>query len=166
MNWKSTAILTGVTALAGWLGVWTTDVPSDSRRVEPRDMPRTAAPDIEDVAARLRARTSERRPFEPPVRNAFTFGGRPGGRPVAAPAAGGPPEEVPPAPDPFRLTAIATDTIDGTVRWTAVVGVSAGVMLVNVGDTIGGYRVESIDEAGVVLEALEGGDRRRLSLRP
>ena len=177
MNWKSTALVSGVTLLAGWLAAERPTPPTASiAPVSTSQSPQTAAAtfDIERQAMRLQTRTRQEAEFSEPDRNLFQFRRQASARPSApgpGPPAAPPPVEIalPPPPPPPRvgLSGIATDLVgERTVR-TAVLSTESGVLLVREGDDVlGQYRVVTIGEDGVELTRLSDQTPLRLSLKP
>lgn len=182
VNWKAAAtVVTGATALAGWL---TSPSPSQAPvrpraataqvRVTPaRDASASHAATIEEQSLRLAARLRPTGAFAQPRRDPFHFGasnlvpartaaaGRAGLSAVTAPAA---PDEAPPFP--YRLSGVATDTVDGRPVHTVVLsGGATGLVLAVTGDMVGEiYRVDRIDEAEVELTDSRDGRTIRLTL--
>ena len=65
----------------------------------------------------------------------------------------------------MSLSGVATDMVDGSPRRAAVLSVPAGVMIVREGESVGGlYKVVSIGEESVELEAVADGSHRTLRL--
>ena len=63
------------------------------------------------------------------------------------------------------LSGIATDTVDGMTQRTAIVSSLGGVLLVREGDVIeGGYRVLTIGDDAMTIEATSDGTRTTLKL--
>lgn len=167
MNWKSTAIVTGVTALVGWLASPSPQSPARGG-VAPQAQPAstTRSSDIEQQASRLRARLREESSFRQPSRDPFRFVAR------ASPAqprsqAPAPVEPLTIAPAPqvplVTLSGIASDVVDGNTQRTAILRAPDGVVLVREGDTVAGlYTVGKIDEETVDL--LRDGQLLRLRL--
>lgn len=174
MTWKSTALLTGVTALATWLAAPATP-PATSRRVGvPAQAPVSSTIEVE--AARLSARTPSaalptvprRNPFEFEPRAAGPAGAASGATPVASPVATLPPEVVALEAWPVvRLTGLASDVVAGVPQRIAIFSSRDGVLLVREGETVlDRYRVTRIDDDGVEIARLEDGLSRRISLAP
>jgi hypothetical protein len=125
-----------------------------------------AAADIQQLADRLHVRVRSEGTYREPRRDPFNFYSRP--QRVAAPAFV-PPPVVSAAPVPVlpsvTLSGIASDTVDGTVRRSAVLSIPAGVLIVREGESVGGlYTVVSIAEESIELEATSDGSRRSLRL--
>src|SRR5690606_20496858 len=101
--------------------------------------------------ARLGSRVRPTVEYRPPSRNPFRFGGRPAPvrdtQPAPAPVEAFeqdlPP--LPPAPPPVRLTGIATDTVNGERRRTAILLTADGIVSAGEGDMAGAYRIVRID---------------------
>jgi hypothetical protein len=181
MTWKSYAVMSGATVLAGWLA---SSPPANA----PENAVTTASPqaasrdggvtDIAREAERLQVRLRREVVYGEPQRNPFRFGSaRPsraggGDLPVRAEVV----EEAPvaevrdaPAPQPPQVTlsGIAEDQ-DGerTVR-TAILSSPSGVLLVHEGDVVlGRYRVGGIESGAVSLVNLADGTTLRVALRP
>ena len=174
MTWKSYAVVSGATVLAGWLA---SSPPGDDARNNPGAQPEraaavsAAATDIAEETARLEARLRHEATYREPQRNPFQFGA---GRPDANSAA-----EVAPAPEervedaaplplpapPIALSGIAEDHVDGRLQRTAVLSSPNGVLLVREGQQVlGRYRVERIERAAVELTDASNGSTLRLSL--
>src|SRR3954469_10605100 len=112
MNWKSTAIVSGATLLATWLG-WTSTPPrtvgADASLRPARDLRSVGGSDIQNQAAKLEHRVRAQVEYQDPTRNPFVFGSR---RPAAhsstaasapiAPVAVAP--AIPAGPAPLALT--------------------------------------------------------------
>jgi hypothetical protein len=125
-----------------------------------------AAADIQELAARLHVRVPSAGTYREPRRDPFNFETRP--QRIAAPAFV-PPPMVAAAPVPVlpsvTLSGIASDTVDGAVRRSAVLSTPAGVLIVREGESVGGlYTVVSIAEESIELEATADGSRRSLRL--
>ena len=182
VNRKAAAtVVTGATALAGWL---TSPSPSPTPvrpraaaaqvRVPPsQDASPAHAATIEEQSKRLAARLRPTGSFAQPERDPFHFGVRnlvparasaPGGvRDVAAAVAG--PAAVEPPPFPYRLSGMASDMVDGQPVRTAVLsGGTSGLVLAVAGDIVGDvYRVDRVDEAAVELTDSRDGRVVRLT---
>ena len=169
LNWKAAAtVVTGATALAGWLA--TPSAPA-------REVTRSSASarrelvttSLQAEASKLAARLRPASAYAEPHRNPFRFppaapARRAAAAVVSAPAAVAVP---PPAPVfPFRLTGMATDGSTGTIVRTAVLsGGASGLVLAKVGDVVGGvYRVERIDEDALDLVDVRDNRTIRLTL--
>lgn len=176
MNWKSTAVVSGATLLAGWLASAPPAPTAPSAVPSTSQSPQTAAAasDIEQQAARLQSRPrQDAARYGAPERNLFRFGPKEPARaaapePKVSAAAPAPVEIVPQAPPPPRvsLSGVASDP-DGqrTVR-TAILSSPAGVLLVHEGDEVlGQYRVGAIGDDSVDLTRLADGTTLRLALR-
>jgi hypothetical protein len=165
MSWKSYAVVSGATVLAGWLA---STPPSNTpaatapaaRRPAARDVP---ASDIEREAERLQVRVQREVEYTQPQRNPFRFGAarpnvdRGGDLPVPAPAP--PPVAVPVVspPPPVTLSGIAEDQNGPQVERTAIFSSPAGVLLVREGDLVlGDYRVGRIESEAVELVNSDG----------
>lgn len=169
-NWKAAAtVVTGATALAGWLA--SPPEPATTR------VARSAAPapsavstSIEEQATRLGDRLRSTAGFAPPQRNPFRFEPvAPPPRPqaaTAAPAAAEAAQPVVPEPFPFRLSGTARDDGPEATVWTAILaGGTSGLVLARVGDTVGGvYRVEAVTDTTADLVNLRDNQSTRLTL--
>ncbi len=176
MTWKSTALVSGVTLLAGWLAAerpktTTTSVAPAATTLSPQTAAATS--DIVRQAARLQTRTRQEPEFHEPERNLFRFRATAPARSTAiAPAPSAEPLPVAvaiPAPvlPRISLSGIATDP-DGerTVR-TAVLSTPQGVLLVHEGDDVlGQYRVVTIGDDAVELLRRSDNTPLRLILKP
>jgi hypothetical protein len=165
MSWKSYAVVSGATVLAGWLA---STPPSNTpaatapaaRRPAARDVP---ASDIEREAERLQVRVRREVEYTQPQRNPFRFGAaRPNvdrGGDLPAPAPAPPPVAVPVVapPPPVTLSGIAEDQKGQQVERTAIFSSPAGVLLVREGDLVlGDYRVGRIESEAVELVKSDG----------
>jgi hypothetical protein len=66
---------------------------------------------------------------------------------------------------PVSLSGIASDTADGSPKRSAILSVPAGVLIVREGDSVAGlYKVLSVGEDSVELEAIADGSHRTLRL--
>jgi hypothetical protein len=168
VNWKAAAtVVTGATALAGWLTTPSSPqapvrpraMAAQTRPLASRDVAHAAA--IEEQSLRLAARLRPGGSYAQPQRDPFHFGARNPApsratasrraRVVAeAPASVA---AVEPPPFPYRLSGLASDTVDGRPTRTAVLsGGDTGLVLAASGDVVGGvYRVDRIDETAVEL---------------
>jgi hypothetical protein len=174
VTWKTYVIVSAVpTLVATYLvanppAITPPRAPAAGQRATPAEL--APAIDIAEQAARLQARVREEIEYQEPSRNPFRYAAR---RP--APRASVPdeavvaePEITPPVPEPpsIRVTGIATRTVDGASRRTAVLITAAGPLEVNEGDPVGAeYRVVRIEADAVELAAADG-TRRRINLRP
>jgi hypothetical protein len=175
MNWKSTAVVSGATLLAGWLASAPPGPIVSVAPPPPSRSPQTAAAasDIEQQAARLSTRLRRDSPYAEPERNLFRFGPKAAVK-SAAPgpqsSAASPPVQIlpqAPPPPPVSLSGVASDP-DGqrTVR-TAILSSPSGVLLVHEGDDVlGQYRVGAIGEDAVELTRLSDGTSFRITLKP
>jgi hypothetical protein len=182
MTWKSYAVMSGATVLAGWLA---SSPPANA----PETAGTTASPqpasrrgegvaDIAREAERLQVRLRREVAYGEPQRNPFRFGSaRPpraragGDLPVSADVAETAPvadvPDAPPPPPQLTLSGIAEDQDgDRTVR-TAILSSPSGVLLVHEGDLVlGRYRVAGIESGAVSLVSLTDGTTLRVALRP
>jgi hypothetical protein len=175
VSWKSYAVVSGATVLAGWLASTPPSNAPESavsaRRsaAAPSDVP---ASDIEREAERLQVRVRREVEYAEPRRNPFRFGaGRAdadrGGDIPAPPLPPPPPPTMalPVAlPPPVSLSGIAEDQDGQRVERTAILSSPAGVLLVQEGDPVmGDYRVSRIEAEAVELVKTDG-STLRLSL--
>jgi hypothetical protein len=167
MSWKSYAVVSGATVLAGWLA---SAPPSNApaatapaaRQPAARGVP---ASDIEREAERLQVRVQREVEYTQPQRNPFRFGvarpnvDRGGDLPAPTPAPVPPPVAVPVVapPPPVKLSGIAEDQQGQQVERTAIFSSPAGVLLVREGDLVlGDYRVGRIESEAVELVKSDG----------
>jgi hypothetical protein len=180
VSWKSYAVVSGATVLAGWLA--SSAPPSNApesavsaRRpsAAPRDVP---ASDIQREAERLQVRVRREVEYAEPQRNAFRFGaGRADaerGGDIPAAASQPPPLRptvVPPIapPPPVSLSGIAEDQDGQRVERTAILSSPSGVLLVHEGDPVlGDYRVSRIEAEAVELVKTDGSILRLTLSKP
>lgn len=173
MTWKSYAVVSGATVLAGWLA---SSPPSNapvtaasSQRAAPDA--RAAESDIEEQASRLQERVRDETTYRDPARNLFRFGARQAARPEPAGDVAPEPlvEIAPPAPQPpaVSLSGIAEDRVGERLERTAILSTPSDVLLVREGDAVmGQYRVTKIEAGAVELLKLADGTMLRLALRP
>jgi hypothetical protein len=168
MNWKSTAAVSGVTLVAGWLGF------TPARPASVVDGPAVSAArsvdtvDIEQQAARLQSRVRHELAYQNPKRNPFRFTVRPTPaveRPRLLEATATSPQEVPRDVVPFTLSGMATDSLEGRTDRTAIFTTPTEVLFAKQGDRVGQYTLTGIDDAGVELST-DDGVVRRLPLTP
>jgi hypothetical protein len=172
MTWKSYVIVSGAGLFATYL---VSTPPSSAPGRAPAVSQPTVAPqavpvvDIQAEASRLQTRVREATEYQEPSRNPFRYvAPRRAARPTEPQPDIAAPETLPPVPEPPSITVagIATKTVDGVRRRTAILITAAGPLEVNEGDAVGSdYRVVRIEEDAVEL-AVGDGTRRRLSLRP
>jgi hypothetical protein len=173
MNWKVTAVVSGASVLAAWMGLSSPGAPQQDTSATPRVTRRQApAADIQQEAAHLQSRLRPQSDYRDPVRNPFVFGeradvARPRRNPVASrPVTPAAPVAAAPAPPPFTLAGIGSTQTDAGMQHTAILSTPAGVVIARQGDSVdGGYRVDAIDDSGVMLKAADG-TVTRLSLKP
>ena len=173
MNWKATAVLSGASVIAAWMGISSTPGAPQQETAVARRPPRAQASpsDIQQEAQHLQARLHPSAEYHLPVRNPFVFeerheAERPRVVRPAAPVAPVAPVVVAPAPPPFTLAGIGSTQADGAVQRTAILSAPGGVVIAHEGDALdGGYRIDGIDDAGVTLKAGDG-TVTRLSLKP
>ena len=129
-----------------------------------------AGSDIEQLADRLHVRLKAEESYRTPGRDLFRFQSKPVRQPavsvVPKPAFVEAPAFVPaPVLPTLSLSGIATDIVDGAPRRSAVLSAPAGVLIVREGESVGGlYKVVSIGEESVELEAIADGTPRTLRL--
>ena len=124
--------------------------------------------DIAQLAEGLHVRL-RRDNYQTPGRDLFRFQTRPVRAafvPAPTPGADAAPLPPPPPPlPPLSLSGVATDIVDGSPRHAAVLSAPTNVFIVREGETVGGlYKVLSIAEDSIELEALADGSRRTLRL--
>lgn len=172
MNWKSTAVVSGASVLAAWLGV-SSEAPLSRPAAR---MPAAAArdardqavvPDIQEQASHLQSRLPARAGYAEPTRNPFKFG-EPVAPPrvraaVAAAAPAAAPLPALPPPPPFTLAGMGGTESTGGMQYTAVLSTPTGVVLAKQGDVVTGWTIVAVDEAGVTASAADG-RTERLSL--
>ena len=171
MTWKSYAVVSGATVLAGWLAsAPPSNAPesaaSPSARRTPNAPRDVAASDIEREAERLQVRVKREVEYAQPQRNPFRFGAgradadRGGDIPYTAPPPPQPAVVVPvapPLPPPVTLSGIAEDQDGQRVERTAILSSPSGVLLVHEGDAVlGDYRVARIESEAVELVKSDG----------
>lgn len=169
MDWKTTAVMSGI----GLAATWMASAPPVPPRAPVGSTPQApvaqaAESPIEREAALLaRGLDFQARPG-PPSRNPFRFGARPAApAPAPTPNAVAPAAPVVVAASPaFSLAGIATDEIDGAPVRTAILSGPAGIVLARAGDAVSGYLVEAVEADAVALTPAGGGTPIRLSLRP
>jgi hypothetical protein len=128
-----------------------------------------AGSDIEQLADRLHVRLKAEESYRTPGRDLFRFQSKPVSRPVVKAVPPAFVEAPAPAPAPvlptLSLSGVASDMVDGAPRRAAVLSAPAGVFIVREGESVGGlYKVVSIGEESVELEAIADGARRTLRL--
>lgn len=175
MDWKHTAVVTGLTLA----GAWAAGTPDAARPPVVAARPSDAEAVVPDIAAEaLRLETRIRGEMTAraltTTRNPFRFGRSGGGRVEAEAEADAPveppdPETMAAEPEPapaFRLIGMATDETPDGVSRTAILSGTAGVRLVRAGEEMGdGYRVGAI-EADAVEVVTPDGVSQRLTLTP
>jgi hypothetical protein len=109
------------------------------------------AAQLDAQATRLRERLSSPPPYSEPSRDPFRFRSAAPKR-TTKPAPKTPPAEpAAPAPPLPHVVAIATNTVDGAVVHTAVIGLDATVKMVRPGDTFLNFSIRSVAPDGVEL---------------
>jgi len=179
MNWKSYAVASGATVLAGWLAsVQPSNAPAGAQATQtaarPSSTPAAHAPtDIELQAMRLQARLRPERVYSEPARDPFRFAPRrpPGAdarerdQPIGEAPPPAPVDLGPPAPT-VSLSGIAEDQIDGRTVRTAVLSTPAGILIAREGEEIlGYYRVTRIESEAVALQPIGVGAPQRLTFK-
>ena len=174
MNWKSTALASGLAVVGTWLA---SHAPVPGQRPEASVVPtvertETAAIEIQREAARLHERLRQVAAYRQPDRNPFRFVEQ---RPaVVTPAHREPAitvEDIPAAaaaPPTLRITlsGIGEDTVDDQVVRTAFISTPDNVFLVKVGETVADvYKVSAITADAVELLKIDDGSTVRLSLK-
>ena len=169
MTWKLYAVVSAGAFVATYL------------MSSPADVARPAAPgataaaqkplpesDIAHLAEGLHVRLRKDN-YQTPGRDLFHFQTRPvrpAFVPAPTPVAAAAPLPPPPPPlPPLSLSGVATDIVDGSPRRAAVLSAPTNVFIVREGETVGGlYKVLTIAEDSIELEALADGTRRTLQL--
>jgi hypothetical protein len=169
MTWKLYAVVSAGAFLATYLVSSPADVARPVASAKPASTEKPAAgADIEQLAEGLhvRLRTDN---YRTPGRDLFRFEARPvrpavassAQRPVVEAAAPPPPPPLP----PLTLSGVATDIVDGSPRRQAVMSAPTNMWIVREGESVAGlYKVLSIGEDSVELEALADGSHRTLRL--
>lgn len=174
MTWKSYAVVSGATVLAGWLASSPpSNAPATSGPAQPERSAAVpaAAADIEEQAARLQARLRQEAVYREPERNPFRFGARQVARsaPEGSATALSPVEAIAPAlpAPPVTLSGIAEDQVGERMERTAILSSPSGVLLVREGEgVLGQYRVAKIHADAVELISLIDGTSLRLVFKP
>jgi len=171
MSWKLYALVSGGAFLATYLMSVPTTAPGRLAPAEPQGSAREAndGADIQELAARLQARVRAETSYREPGRDPFRFGARPR---VERQSFSAPKVEAvetvpvaPPRAPAMMLSGIATDIVGGVTQRTAILSKVGAVLLVREGEAIeGGYRVLTIDDQSVTLEATSDGTRTTLRL--
>jgi hypothetical protein len=173
MSWKSYAVVSGATVLAGWLA--SAPPSSAPESAAPVTRPATSAPvresDIAQQAERLQLRARPEVTFPQPHRNLFRFGAGQADADRGGDIADVPPvqpETIAPAipmPPPVKLSGVAEDQRGDRLVRTAILSSLSGVLLVMEGDEIpGGYRVSRIESEAVEIVRTVDGTTFRLTL--
>ena len=174
MTWKSYAVVSGASVLAGWLASSPPSTAPVSAPVNPAPGAATGTSgpsEIELEAARLQARVRQEVEYQRPERNPFRFGASRSVAtrvtaiepPASEPAVMAP--SVPVAP-PVTLSGIAEDQVGERTERTAILSSASGVLLVREGDQVlGQYRVGRIETGAVELVNIADGATTRLTLR-
>ena len=170
MTWKLYALLSGGGLLATFLvSLATPSAPEQAGRqnVAQAVTESGGTVDLAEQADRLRAGVAAAAAYREPVRDAFRFGAtarRVTAQPVA-PTVTAPPPVALPARPPFALAGMASAIEGGVTQRTAILTSLNGVLFVKEGDVIdGGYRVLTIEEAAVTVEATSDGTQTTLRL--
>ena len=167
MDWKSTAVISGAGILATWFfSMPTPNVPArvipPAARVTPATTPTI---DIEKEAARLQIHRTQEPPYTAPARNPFRFTERrepPRATPAVVVAQ---PAVIVPPPPRITLDGVASDSLDGQTKRTAILNANGSVVLVKEGDQVAEYRVQKIAADAVELVKIDDGSVLRLGLR-
>jgi len=170
MDWKSTAVISGVGVLATWFFSMPPAQQPVSVPAAPAaraDRAQAATIDIQQEAARLQQRTPKETRYSQPSRNPFRFTeprqpahqSTPAAPPIAAAPA------IPPPPPTITLDGVASDTVNGEMQRTAILNTDAGVVLVKEGEQVIGYRVDKVAPDSVELTKISDGSVLRLGLR-
>ena len=173
MDWKSTAVISGVGVLATWFySMPAIHTPATGAIAPAARPPQTAVStiDIQREADRLQVRVHQVPEYVETSRNPFRFGARPApaARPsgTSGPAPAAPVVPPPPAPPAITLDGIATDVVDGQEQRTAMLKTDAGVVLVREGEQVAGqFRVAKIASDAIELVKISDGSVLRLALR-
>jgi hypothetical protein len=174
MTWKLYALVSAGAFVATYLvsgpGALTHVQPRTSVALTAKKAMPTAnvETEIQELADRLEAHAHADPAYHAPTRNPFAFGEPPrvATRQVIAPKVVEAPLPPPlPVAPPIKLTGVAEDRVNGVLQRTAIFSSPTGVALAHEGETVGGgYRVVSIDQDAVTLEAVGDGSPLRLSL--
>jgi hypothetical protein len=172
MTWRLYALVSGGAFVATYLFSGQPGTPTPARA--PQARPAAASPsssnaenEIQLLAARLEARVRQAASYQAPTRNPFEFGHvpQPAPKQVIAPKL---PElpyvPPPPPPPPFTLSGIAANHVDGALQRTGIFSGSNGVQLAREGESVGGYKVVTIDDNAALLESPADGRQHRLTL--
>jgi hypothetical protein len=175
MTWKSTAVAGLATVAATWVASYApTGRPNAPRSTAPTvAQTETVAAEIQHEADRLHARLAQVRAYRDPRRNPFQFNARRRARqqprPEPAVTIEDLPDEPSPAPPTLRITlaGIAEDKVGDEQVRTAIISTPDDVLLVKVGDSIGGqFTVAAIAADSVELVRVDTGATVRLALKP
>lgn len=178
-KWTGAATLvTGVTALVGWLASPPATVAPGPHVASPRAVAapssarrgsgaRVGKPPASPPASVQLTRLPSAPAFAQPQRNLFQFPAAPrrarGASDTAFVGASATAVAPTPVPVPFRLSGTASQ--DDGATWTAVLSGAAGVVLARPGDMVGGpFRVEHVAETTADLVDLRDGHAVRLTL--
>jgi len=170
MTWKLYALASGGGLLATFLV--SLAAPSAPQQAGRTNVPQVVSEsggsvDLSEQADRLRAGVAAATAYREPVRDAFRFGAtarRATAQPVA-PVVTAPPPVAPPVRPPFSLAGMASTIEGGVTQRTAILTSLHGVLFVKEGDAVdGGYRVVTIEEDAVTVEATSDGTRTTLRL--
>ena len=172
MTWKLYGLASGATFLVTYAASLAPSFTSQSATAAPPPPQAIAGSaaeiDIVEQADRLQERVKEATEFREPARDLFRFGApvrrvpaEAVARAVEVPA----PVASPPPRPPFGLAGIATDIVSGMTQRTAILSSLQGVLLVHDGDVVeGGYRILTVEEEAVTVEATRDGIQTRLTL--
>jgi hypothetical protein len=168
MTWKLYAVVSAGAFVATYLvSSPSNDLARSTESAAPSVARQSAAgSDIEQLAERLqRQRTAVS--YRTPGRDPFRFQPRPVRPPVVSPAPITVAEAQAPAPvlPLITLSGVATDLVGGEPQRSAVLSAPTGVLIVREGESVAGlYKVVSISDESVELEATADGSRRTLRL--
>jgi hypothetical protein len=175
MTWKSTAVAGVATLTATWLASY---APAGRPTVPRSGAPsvartETAALEIQREADRLHARLAQIGAYRDPARNPFRFRARrvvpEAARPEPTISIEDLPSDSAAEPPTLRLTldGIAEDHAGDQFVRTAIISTPNDVLLVKVGDGIGGqFTVAAITGDAVELVRIDTGATVRLALKP
>jgi hypothetical protein len=170
MTWKLYAVVSAGAFAATYLVSSPATEPARPASTAPPLSARqiAAGSDIERLAEGLHIRLRSDANYHTPGRDLFRFHSKPAPPAVVNPAPRAVIEATPvPAPvlPPMSLSGVATDMVDGSPRRAAVLSVPTGVLIAREGESVGGlYKVVSIGEESVELEAVADGSHRTLRL--
>jgi hypothetical protein len=172
MTWKVYAAMTGAGILATYFASAPPTFAPGAPAARPdavAQVPTPPARDIQQQAARLQTRLHQDVEYREPSRDPFRFNARTAPAPRAERAVEPPPEPVtvavtPAEPLVIRLSGVATNSVNGERRRTAILSTPQGIVEAREGDTVGPYRVVRVEDDAVELAAADG-TTRRITLR-